>query len=159
MPEQKKKLNAIDIAIRTHKLKREIAELTQEYEDNRSLLARYFDKTGKKSFTIDDNDEEFRVKKVETLYIKYDVEKLKERMDPDLFAEITTKTYIVDNMTMLKTFFKNQNIPAKTFKRWFRVDTQVDSKAINELFNLGSLSLEDLEGCYEATLKKRVDVE
>lgn len=88
----------------------------------------------------------------------YDTDKLKEQLDKETFNEIVDKTYTINDIEALISLLKNAGVSPQDFKKLITV-TEVANKArIQQLFAVGELSFEQLQGCYSATISKSVNI-
>lgn len=83
--------------------------------------------------------------------ITFNVDKLKERLERDIFNKIVIKEYRIVDFNGLVKYLKSCGVDPKKFKKFIEVTETVDNNKLNELGNLGEISEEDIKGCYEVT--------
>ena len=64
-------------------------------------------------------------------------------------AEIIEKEYHVVDMPGLAKYLKSCGVNPKKFKQYISVEEKVNQQAINELSEIGDITAQDIEGCYE----------
>ena len=94
-----------------------------------------------------------RVLNVVPKSITFDVKKLKERLDKEIFNEIVNKEYAINDFQGLVKYLKRCGVDPKKFKTFIDVTETVNTKKLDELGSLGEISEEDIDGCYEVTEK------
>lgn len=94
-----------------------------------------------------------RVLNVVPKSITFDVKKLKERLDKEIFNEIVNKEYVINDFQGLVKYLKRCGVDPKKFKTFIDVTETVNTKKLDELGSLGEISEEDIDGCYEVTEK------
>lgn len=89
-----------------------------------------------------------RVTNIRQKRIEFDVGALEQKLDKELLNEFLVKEYFVSNMDGLIKYLKSCGVNPKKFKKFIDVRKQVDKKKLDELSELGEITLKDLEGCY-----------
>lgn len=128
--------------------------IKQAYEEKKKKLSteirNYMYSKGYSSF--DFRSREFgnvKVNKVVRKTIKWDVDKLKKKLPIELLAEIIGKEYHIVDMPGLVKYLKSCGVNPKKFKQYISVEEKVNQQAINELSEIGDITAQDIEGCYE----------
>ena len=134
-----------------------LKEVTQ-FMAMQDLTQHEFKVSRKSSYTEDgDNDVEdwvYTCKKVEPQTINYIPEKLRENFDKDFCDEIIQKKYEVNDMEGLKELLKKHGVNPKEFKKFINVKETVDKGRLEQLYNLGEITLGRLKGCYTVVKHK-----
>lgn len=94
-----------------------------------------------------------RVLNVVPKSVTFDVKKLKEKLDREIFNEVVNKEYVINDFPGLVKYLKKCGVDPKKFKTFIDVTETVDTKKLDELGSLGEISEEDIDGCYEVTEK------
>lgn len=92
-----------------------------------------------------------RVLNVVPKSVNFDVKKLKEKLDREIFNEVVNKEYVINDFQGLVKYLKKCGVDPKKFKTFIDVTETVDTKKLDELGSLGEISEEDIDGCYEVT--------
>lgn len=128
--------------------------IKQAYEEKKKKLSteirNYMYSKGYSSF--DFRSREFgnvKVNKVVRKTIKWDVDKLKKKLPIELLAEIIEREYHIVDMPGLVKYLKSCGVNPKKFKQYISVEEKVNQQAINELSEIGDITAQDIEGCYE----------
>lgn len=128
--------------------------IKQAYEEKKKKLSteirNYMYSKGYSSF--DFRSREFgnvKVNKVVRKTIKWDVDKLKKKLPVELLAEIIVKEYHIVDMPGLVKYLKSCGVNPNKFKQYISVEEKVNQQAINELSEIGDITAQDIEGCYE----------
>lgn len=98
------------------------------------------------------NPTKLRVTRIRTQKIIWDCDKLRERLGKTLFGKVVTKEYKVNDMEGLVQYLKSCGVDAKKFKTYIEVQTKIDDKKIDNLFELGEITKADVSGCYTLNL-------
>ena len=88
----------------------------------------------------------------------YDTDKLKERLDKETYNEVVDKTYTINDIDALISLLKSAGISPSTFKKLITVTEVADKARIQQLFSVGELSFDQIQGCYSATISKSVNI-
>jgi len=94
----------------------------------------------------------------ERMYISYDAEKLKEKLDKELYLEMVDKSYAINDIEGLKKVLQASGVKPSEFKPFLVVKDEPNRKKISELFSMGEISLKQLKGCYTAKMTKSIQV-
>ncbi len=94
-----------------------------------------------------------RVLNVVPKSVTFDVKKLKEKLDREIFNEVVNKEYVINDFQGLVKYLKKCGVDPKKFKTFIDVTETVNTKRLDELGSLGEISEEDIDGCYEVTEK------
>lgn len=91
----------------------------------------------------------YRVTKVQRENIVWDIPRLKTRLSKKALDRILTRRYNVDDIKGLAQYVKSLGGDAKTFKRFIRVEEEVNEKALEIAIERGKMTQQSLKGCYE----------
>lgn len=147
----------------TKSLEDEIAQLSKVRDENKAKIQEFFDTRGYKEILVmpeskDKNDIALKAIKVEKCVIEYDMDKLKTKLDKDVFNKIVIKKYEVEDMVGMVAMLKENDVRAADFKPFIKVLMQPDKEAMKQLYAIGELSKADLDGCYTAKLTKYIQI-
>lgn len=80
--------------------------------------------------------------------VEYLPEKIREKFDKEFCNEIIQKEYSVNDMYGLTKYLKSCGVDPSIFRKFIDVYEAVDKAALDKMFELGDLKVEDLKGCY-----------
>jgi len=129
----------------------------KEYSETRQKILAYFDKFVASGSKI--QGKIAQITKSEVTTVTYFIDKLKKTLDPDILSEVIERTYSVDDMNGLIKLMKRYKVDPKEFKKLITITESVNKKVLDELFEVGELTMEDLEDCYEVSISARINVE
>ena len=132
------------------KVKKQYEELKEQFETEMVELT---DTVGKKKVSFEsDNlingDETLSVRKVEKTSIEWDADKLERKLPKSVAKKVIKKKYTIADMKGLVTYLKSCGVDPKVFKRYLAIERTVDVKAIDQLGNVGEISVQQISGCY-----------
>ena len=133
-------------------LKNQIAGLNMLLEQKKSIMAKYFDKTGNRTISNDD----CTVYVAERTNIEYDINKLKKKLQPHILNKfIVTQREITDWKEFCRVMRK-YNVGNIELKDTIKKKEVVDQKELTKLYERGEITLDDIKGCYTASVKKSI---
>lgn len=146
-------------------LKKQIDALTEEYNKVRSTVYDYLDQSKLTTLEADECSElgtktgTLKASKVDRVTsITYDIPKLKQKLDPELFNEIIDKSYSITDMPALIQMLKKSGVKPKEFKKFISVSEKVNNGKIQQAYSIGDISLNDIAGAYEVKLSKSLQI-
>lgn len=95
-----------------------------------------------------ENPVNLRVNKIRKKKIIWNVDKLKKKLDKKVFKKVVSKTYTISDMDGLIKYLKACGVDAKKFKKYITVTEEVQDEKINNLYEVGEITKEDIAGCY-----------
>lgn len=140
-----------------------LKDLQKKFDDAKANfeleMEEYFRKNNIKRFrfSCDDNvleNDSLEVKMIERTNIVWDAEKLEKRLPKSIARKVIKKQYRVNDMQGLITYLKSCNVDPVVFKRYIQVDKTVDQKMVDQLGNLGQISVRNISGCYIVKCQK-----
>ena len=146
-------------------LKTQIDSLTKEYNRIRSTIYEFLDQGKLTSLEGNEITESGSKKctliatKVERVTsLKYDVPKLKKKLDPELFNEIVDKTYTITDIDTLVRILKKAGVKPSEFKKLVTVSESVNSGKIQQAYSVGDISLADISDAYEVKISQSLQI-
>lgn len=138
-------------------IQNQIAGLNLLLENKKRIVERYFDKTGNRSIENDD----CTVYVQERTRINYDIKALEKRLGKSQVSSfVNTKREITD-WNLFSDFLRNHGVSRDEFanlKSCISVSKEVSQSKLSSLYESGKISLEDIQGCYDATVKKSIAI-
>ena len=137
-----------------YELKIKKGKAEEEYSKRRDILIKAFDNSASNSMATDSHAATCR----KTLIIAYDIEKLEKKLSKELGKQILDKEVVVINYEGLTSLLREAGIKPRQFKDLIEVRKTVNNDAIKQLFDTNQLSLEDIDGCYNAQIRKSITI-
>lgn len=165
MPYPRSENKVHNLILETAELEEEVGRLLLKIDENKGKIQSYFDEKDIKKLevpviTTDEGTTTLRIvcKKSERATIKYDVEKLREKVDEEVFLEITNRTYTINDINAMIQLVRDAGVSAKEFKKLLDVKVTADSQAIKRLYDAKELTMKQLQGAYTATISKSIKI-
>lgn len=148
-----------NLIIETRELEEQVGELLLKIDENKSKIQAYFDENNSKEVRVPvSNNVSLVCKKQERVTMTYDIEKLKSKIDSELFLEVTKRTYIIKDINKMIEMVKDAGVKAKDFKALIEADVKVDTQAIKRLYDVGEITMKQLQGTYTAKISKSIKI-
>lgn len=159
MPYPRSQNKIHNLILETLEKETEIGNLLLQVDSNKEKIQKYFDEKGIKKEEIDVTSN-LRVicKKTERATIKYDVEKLKQKLDDEMFIEVTNRSYTISDINAMIKLVKDAGIKAKDFKKLIIPKVTVDGQAVKRLYDAGEIDMKTLNGTFTATISKSIKI-
>lgn len=132
-----------ELSAKLSKLMKELG--VEEYE---------FEADEKTSTAFAENHEVISCKKVTSRSVVYDAKAVLERAGKSTGKALVNKTYTVNDMDGLIKLLKSHGVSPKDFKRFINVEMSVNEARLEQLYETGAISMEDLDGCYSVKENK-----
>ena len=139
----------------------ELVELERKYKELHTKYLRkkekltvaiknfmFCNKGADKSFQFQNEEFVLSVKKITPTSIVWDVDKLEREIDKEVAQEVIMKTYTIDDIDGLITYLRSCNVNPKKFKSFISIEKKVDEAKLEQLEALGTITLDDVKGCY-----------
>ena len=73
--------------------------------------------------------------------------------------KVINKTYLINDFNGLVTYLKECGVDPKVFKTFITVQKEVKKKSLEQMYELGEVTLEDIKGCYDVeTINSYIDI-
>lgn len=136
--------------------RREKKVLEKIIEEETRTISNYMFCEGKKEIEILLDDDETlciepKVVKVTvstSKTINFIVEKLKEKLSKEIFDDVVTREYYIEDMEGLVEYLKSCGVRPKVFKKYIRRVDKLNKERFYKYYDFGDIKLEDLKGCY-----------
>lgn len=158
MPYERSENKIKDIILETLDLEKKAGAMLIKADENKKKIQAYFDEKGLKVLEFETSNGKIKTKKSERATIKYDVDKLKERLEPDLYSEVVTKSYKVNDINSMIKLVKSAGVNAGEFKALLNIEIKPNVQRLKDLYDIKELTLKDLKGCYTATISKSIKI-
>ena len=90
--------------------------------------------------------------------LNYNVDALRNALSKDQFNEVVHKTYVITDIDKMVSLLKNAGVSPSEFKQLIHVEEQPDKAAIQQLFSLGDITVDQLKGTYSAVISQSVNI-
>ncbi len=118
------------------------------YEDK---IKNIFGKKDLKTYDFKESNTYYKATLVEPKKIEFNADMIEQIVDKEIFDEICEKKYeIIDYVGMVE-YLKTLGAKPKDFKKFIHCEKTINKNKVDQLGDLGDLSLDDLEGCYTLT--------
>jgi len=148
-------MNIKDLIKKAFRAKQMSAEFSLEYDSLRKKIQQHFDTNSAENVIVADG---IRVSKRSKIYITYFAEKLREKVSKSTFSKITSRTYYIKDINSLVELLKEAGIKPLQFKKLIDVKIEVKGDAIKQMYEVGDITKEDLDGCYEVKVTNFIDM-
>ena len=124
----------------------------QQYKERKSQIfaeiKKYADKKGLNSYGIDTPKGLFKFIPIVSKKVIWDIDKLQKKVEKDIFNQFVDKTYTITDYKELVMYLKSCGVNPKKFASFISVDKKVNSKKLDQLSDIGEISMDDIEDCY-----------
>ena len=154
-------MNVKDIIKNANAIEKQISRLSVELNECKNKIQQFFDKKGIKNIVVENEDQNgltLVANKTERVYIDYDMDKLKEKLDKNVFDKIVVKQYIVVDMEGLVTLLREVGVKPREFKEFIKTIITPNKESLKNLYEIGEITKADLEGCYSAKIVKSIQI-
>lgn len=163
MPYPRSENKTHNLILETLELEESAGKLLLQIDENKKKIQKYFDENGIKEMEVPvsqtaKTQTKVVCKKTERATIKYDVDKLKEKLDDELFIEVTKRSYMIKDIDAMIKLMKESGVRARDFKALIEAKVTPDSQAIKRLYDAGEITMKTLKGTYQATISKSIKI-
>ena len=130
----------------------QINGLTMLLNQKKATMARYFDKSGERSASNDD----CTVYVQERTNIDYDIDALKQALPRDQYDSFVVTEHSIDDWKGFCRLLKKHGLTAQEVRPFISITRKVDQQKLNQMYEHGAITIQDLHGCYTATVKKSI---
>lgn len=130
----------------------QINGLTMLLNQKKATMAKYFDKSGERSASND----ECTVYVQERTNIDYDIDALKQTLPRDQYDSFVVTEHSIDDWKGFCRLLKKHGLTANEIRPFISIVRKVDQQKLNQMYEHGAITIQDLHGCYTATVKKSI---
>ena len=130
----------------------QINGLTMLLNQKKATMAKYFDKSGERSASND----ECTVYVQERTNIDYDIDALKQTLPRDQYDSFVVTEHSIDDWKGFCRLLKKHGLTAQDVRPFISIVRKVDQQKLNQMYEHGAITIQDLHGCYTATVKKSI---
>ena len=130
----------------------QINGLTMLLNQKKATMAKYFDKSGERSASND----ECTVYVQERTNIDYDIDALKQTLPRDQYDSFVVTEHSIDDWKGFCRLLKKHGLTAQDVRPFISITRKVDQQKLNQMYEHGAITIQDLHGCYTATVKKSI---
>jgi hypothetical protein len=137
-------------------LKKQRESIDAKYQARRLELLRVFDKSPLKKLSSGLHTAICK----KSLVMDYDVEKMDKnnKLPQDLKAKIINKEILIENYPAIVQLLKDAGVSPADFKKYISVRKTVNKDVVKQLFEQELISLDDIQGCYTADMKRSIEI-
>lgn len=129
-------------------------EEQEKFESAKEAFYEMMEKSGRDSMDVNLGDLNVNVKRIQKTSVIFDGLKLHKRLPKKLSDIVVRKRRIISDYPGLVKYLKSIGADPKIFKSFIETEYSVDNSSINQLSELGEISMDDLNGCYELKRQK-----
>ena len=130
----------------------QINGLTMLLNQKKATMAKYFDKSGERSASND----ECTVYVQERTNIDYDIDALKQTLTRDQYDSFVVTEHSIDDWKGFCRLLKKHGLTSQEVRPFISIVRKVDQQKLNQMYEHGAITIQDLHGCYTATVKKSI---
>ena len=130
----------------------QINGLTMLLNQKKATMAKYFDKSGERSASND----ECTVYVQERTNIDYDIDALKQTLPRDQYDSFVVTEHSIDDWKGFCRLLKKHGLTSQDVRPFISIVRKVDQQKLNQMYEHGAITIQDLHGCYTATVKKSI---
>ena len=130
----------------------QINGLTMLLNQKKATMARYFDKSGERSASNDD----CTVYVQERTNIDYDIDALKQTLPRDQYDSFVVTEHSIDDWKGFCHLLKKHGLTSQEVRPFISIVRKVDQQKLNQMYEHGAITIQDLQGCYTANVKKSI---
>lgn len=145
----------------TFVLKRRLEDLQNAVKANMSNIQAHFDSESIKELDVEgetDGDTPLIAKVMERVTTEWYPEKLQKKLSPEIFNEITNKSYAIIDMDGMKLLLKSHGVDPKAFRKLIRVDQSINREELKRLYSDQEITKSDIKGCFSAKVSKSIKI-
>lgn len=140
-------INFLDLQ---EKFKREEEAFKKERAEFQTIVREFMGKNGMTKFKLKSpRGSKFSVSDVRPKKIVWLLDRLKEKLPKTVLNSVIDKTYTVNDWDGFKDYMKAIGANPKVLISYFDVEEKLNESALDEAAQAGTITEEDLEGCYE----------
>lgn len=163
MPYPRSKNKTHNLILETLELEEQTGKLLLQIDENKKKIQQYFDENGIKQMEVPVSETSKRktvvvCKKTERATVKYDVDKLKEKLDDEMFIEVTNRSYQIKDIDAMIKLMRDAGVRARDFKALIEAKITPDTQAIKRLYDAGEITMKQLKGTFKATISKSIKI-
>lgn len=111
-------------------------------------IKKIYGKKDIKTYSFKSDNTYYKATVVKQKKINFNVDMIQQIIDKEVFNEICDKKYELVDYEGLVEYVKSLGGSPKQFKSFIRCIKSINNNKLNQLSELGDISLDDLEGCY-----------
>ena len=163
MPYPRSENKTHNLILETLELEEQTGKLLLQIDENKKKIQQYFDENGIKQMEVPVSETSKSktvvvCKKTERATVKYDVDKLKEKLDDEMFIEVTNRSYQIKDIDAMIKLMRDAGVRARDFKALIEAKITPDTQAIKRLYDAGEITMKQLKGTFKATISKSIKI-
>ena len=163
MPYPRSENKTHNLILETLELEEQTGKLLLQIDEHTKKIQQYFDENGIKQMEVPVSETSKSktvvvCKKTERATVKYDVDKLKEKLDDEMFIEVTNRSYQIKDIDAMIKLMRDAGVRARDFKALIEAKITPDTQAIKRLYDAGEITMKQLKGTFKATISKSIKI-
>lgn len=146
-----------DIVEQTYYFEQSAYELNKKIEKNKAYLLNNFGKNRRVDVRVDSKTAFTAMRETHT-DIEIYREQLRKTLTKEQYGKVVDKTVTITNLSGLISMLKGYGVPPKHFKEFIKSTEEVNMEKLDQLMEIGEISMEHLQGCYKADFKEDVKI-
>lgn len=121
-------------------------------DELQGIIKKYASDNHVEEFNVVSKGVNLKVRPIVNKKIIWDFDKLESKVDKSLLKQFVLKEYVIEDFDGLIKYLKSCGVNPKKFKEFLKVNKKVDSKALDQLYDLGEIEFEDVCECYKVEI-------
>lgn len=151
------KVNISQVMEEIASITNQISGLNMLLSDRKNIMQKYFEKSGNRQRETED----CTVYVQDRTTVEYDIEKLSKVLPLDVYKDVVESSASIADLrefTKLLRSFGLDKEQMQEVRKLLEVEKKVNQDKLSKLYDEGKLTVDSLNGCYEATVKKSIVV-
>mgnify|MGYP001282439717 CR=1 FL=1 len=127
-------------------------DFTQSKQDFKIVMDAYFANIEGNKISIETDSlkpSTITVTKVQRTSVNFDIPKLEKALGKKSSNKVIQKSYTIVDMPGLIEYLKQCGVSPKIFKQFISTNKSVNIQTLNQLEDIGAISMEQIEGSYD----------
>jgi hypothetical protein len=137
-----------DMIEQTYHLEQTRFKIDNQIKSNKDKIIRAMGRSEKVDVVIDESTA-FRATKTTNTNIEFFPDKLKDNLPKDTYKRIVVKNIGISDLNGLIEMLKEYGVSPKKFKEFIFVKESVSVEKVDNLIELGEITIDSIQGCYK----------
>lgn len=136
------------------KIKDKFTDIKSKFEEFMLEYFLLFPPKSDNTINVETNNKQYSITKVEKQTISWNANMLKKVLPNKYLDKIIKKHYTIINIDGMIKLMKKYNVPITDFNKYISIEESVDEHKLDNLYELGEISMKDVDGCYIVRMQK-----